>query len=306
MKNILFTGVSSFSGFHFVREMSSEQNIKIFCLVSKKITNYTSLKRKRIDLIKKNKNVKLIFNVKFGDKNFIRILKEKKFEIICFHHAYTKNYSNDEKFNFSKSIKENLNNVENVFSNIWKNSTIIISNSYFQDSRNKKYKSFSKYGISKNITYEAYKNFSNLYKLKYKSIFINNPWGIYEEKKLNYYLIENWLKNKEVIIKNPLYIRDNINIEILSQDYTKFVFSNHTKKEYYPTGYCCSNKVFIESLRSSFEKFFNIKTRVKYLKSTKYDEPLIRINGKKISQKINFNRKLNNYFLYYNDLLKND
>lgn len=303
MKNILFTGVSSFSGFHFVREMSSEQNIKIFCLVSKKITNYTSLKRKRIDLIKKNKNVKLIFNVKFGDKNFIRILKEKKFEIICFHHAYTKNYSNDEKFNFSKSIKENLNNVENVFSNIRKNSTIIISNSYFQDSRNKKYKSFSKYGISKNITYEAYKNFSNLYKLKYKSIFINNPWGVFEEKKLNYYLIKNWLEKKEVIIKNPLYVRDNINIEKLSENYKNLAFSKNTKIEYYPSGYCCSNKVFIEALRSAFEKFFTIKTRVKYLKNNINKEPLIRKNGKIILKKINFDKKLDDYFLYYYKLI---
>ena len=304
MKNILFTGVSSFTGFYFVKKMSENKNINIFCALTQNRKSYSLLQKKRIDLISKKKNVHLLFNCKFGDKNFIRLLKLKKFKILCFHHSYTKNYNDNLNFNFSKSLINNLNNVENVFSNILKNSKIIISNSYFQSSFKKNYKSFNKYGISKNITYETYKNFCNLYNIKYKSIFINNPWGVLEEKKFNYYLISSWLKNKEVNIKHPNYIRDNINVEILSSKYNKIVLSNSSKNEYYPSGYCSSNKVFVEALRVEFEKFFNITTKVKYSKNLVNNEPITRINKSKILKEVKFQNKDNliQYFSYYNNL----
>ena len=306
MKNILFTGVTSFSGFYFVKKMSENKNFRVFCILTKNRTSYDFLRKKRIDLISKKKNVHLIFNIKFGDRNFIKLLKKVFFNIICFHHSYTKNFSSDKKFNFLKSLKENLNNVEQVFNHISKKSTIIISNSYFQKSLKKKYNSFSKYGTSKDITYETYKQFCNLNRIKYKSIFINNPWGVLEGKKLNYYLIKSWFEQRKTIIKYPLYIRDNINIEQLSKKYNKIVLSKSLTKEYYPTGYCSSNKVFVEALRGEFEKFFKIKTKVKYLKNSKYNEPLIRTNSKKITKKVKFKEKLDDYFKYYYDLFKRD
>jgi len=302
MKNILFTGVSSFTGFNFVKKMSENKNFNIFCVLTRNKKNYSFLQKKRIEIIKKKKNVHLLYNCKFGDENFIKLLKEKKFKILCFHHSYTKNYNDDFKFDFSKSLVNNLNNIENVFKEILKNSKVIISNTYSQSSL--KNKAFSKYGISKNITYETFKNFCNLYKIEYKSIFINNPWGILEEKKLNYYLISCWLEKKEAIIKNPYYIRDNINIDILSSIYNKMILSNSSKKEYYPSGYCCSNRVFCEALRQDFEKFFKIVTRVKYLTKQINDEPIVLTNKAKILKKVKFQNKDNiaQYFSYYGNL----
>ena len=150
--------------------------------------------------------------------------------------------------------------------------------------------------------WQTYKQFCNLNRIKYKSIFINNPWGVLEGKKLNYYLIKSWFEQRKTIIKYPLYIRDNINIEQLSKKYNKIVLSKSLTKEYYPTGYCSSNKVFVEALRGEFEKFFKIKTKVKYLKNSKYNEPLIRTNSKKITKKVKFKEKLDDYFKYYYDL----
>ena len=51
-----------------------------------------------------------------------------------------------------------------------------------------KYKAVNKYGISKSITYDKIKSICKEFNFKLKSIFITNPWGILEEKKLNYYL----------------------------------------------------------------------------------------------------------------------
>lgn len=304
MKNILFTGLSSFTGFYFVNLLSKYKNNKIFCTLSKKKKDYKFLKKKRIDLISKKKNVNLIFNVKFGDRKFINLVNKRKFDILCFHHAYTKDYNDDKKFKLKKSLNENLNNIDELFEFIERKSKIIITNTIFQKISSKNYKSINNYGVSKSISYEKIKSLCKLHNIKYKSFFITNPWGVYEEKKLHYYLFKNWFKNKVAIIKFPHYIRDNIHIEKLSKAYLEIINSRSKKKEYFPSGYCSSNKVFIEALRKEFEKFFNIKTRVKYLKKINNEQPLIRINGKKILKKVKIKEKLKNYFSYYKNNLK--
>ena len=45
MKNILFTGVSSFAGFYFVKKMSENKNINIFCTLTKNIKSYSLLQK---------------------------------------------------------------------------------------------------------------------------------------------------------------------------------------------------------------------------------------------------------------------
>ena len=142
------------------------------------------------------------------------------------------------------------------------------------------------------------------YKIKYKSFFIPNPWGILEEKKLNYYLIKNWINKNQTVIKFPNYIRDNIYINKLSEKYNKLLYLKSKQVEFFPSGYCSSNKVFIEALRKKFEKFFKIKTDVKYLINTKGDQPLIRINGRKVHKKIVLKENLDNYFKYYSRFVK--
>ena len=304
MKKILFTGLSSFTGFYFVNHLSKYKNNKIFCTLSNKKRGYAFLKKKRINLISKKKNVNLIFNVRFGDKKFIDLVNKKRFDILCFHHAHTKNYNNDKKFKLKKSLNKNLNNIDELFKFIKSKSKIIITNTIFQKIPSRNYKPINNYGISKSISYEKIKNLCKIHNINYKSFFIPNPWGIYEEKKLHYYLFKNWLKNKEAIVKFPNYVRDNIHIEKLSKAYLDVVNSRSKKKEYFPSGYCSSNKVFIEALKKEFEKFFKIKTRVKYLKKTKNEQPLIRINGKKILKKVVIKEKLSNYFSYYKNYLK--
>ncbi len=297
--NLLFLGVSSFTGYHFVKKISETNKFKIYCTLTKSLNNYKSERLERIKLISKCKNVVLIKKTKFGDKKFINLLSKKKFNIICFHHAVTKNYKNDLKFNLNKSIQENTININNVFSKINSSAVIIVSNTIFQKIKEKGYDNFSKYGISKETSYNRIKLYCKKYHLKLKSIFISNPWGILEEKKLNHYLIKSWLQNKKTTIEHPNYIRDNIYIDKLSKYYLKIISSNSKKVEYFPTGYCSTNKAFIEALQIKFEKFFNKKVRINYKKKANYSQPIIRINGKKIFKRIKISENLKEYFLSY-------
>ena len=300
---ILFLGCSSFTGFHFVSELSKASKNFIFCILTKKINDYDSIRRQRIHILKKKKNIKFFYNTKFGDKNFLKIVKSNNFNIVCLHHAETSNYNDNKKFKYYESIKKNVFNIKSVFRFLHKNSLIIISNTVFQEIKNKKYLPVNNYGKSKSVTYEKIKKICEEYNFRYKSVFITNPWGIYEEKKLNYYLINNWIQNREVVINYPNYIRDNIYIDDLTKSYVKILKSKSKKIDYFPSGYCSSNKEFIEALRKKFEKFFNKKTKVKYVYNLKHNQPILRINGKKIKKKILIKENLRKYFNYYKKLV---
>ena len=302
---ILFVGVSSFTGYHFVKKLSENKKYKITCTLTKNFNSYNSIKFERLKLIKNNKNINLINKTKFGDKKFIQLLIKNKFDIICLHHALTKNYNSNLKFNLKKSLIENTRNIETVFKIIDRKTIVIVSNTVFQKIKSKNYESVNNYGISKSISYDKIKYFCKKYKLKYKSIFITNPWGTLEEKKLNFYLIKKWIENKNPIISHPNYIRDNIYIDKLSKLYKKIVLSKSNKIEYFPSGICSTNKVFIEAFKKKFEQFFNKKVKVTYSNKASYDQPICRINGNKISRKVKIKQNLNKYFLYYQRKLTN-
>lgn len=300
---LLFLGVSSFTGYHFVKKISEKKENIIYCTLTKKINQYKSIRLKRIRELKRKKNIIFIKETKFGDKSFIKLLSKNKFDTICFHHASTKDYNDDSKFKLNKSLEQNISSINKVFNKINKQTKIIVSNTIFQKIISKKYKAVNKYGISKSITYDKIKNYCNKYNLKYKCIYITNPWGILEEKKLNYYLIYNWLQNKETYVSHPNYIRDNIYIDKLTNYYLKMIKSKSKKIEYFPSGYCSSNKVFIEALKYQFERFFKKKVKIKYSSQIKYNQPIKRINGKKISRKILIKEDLKKYFNSYQDLI---
>ena len=50
--HILFLGVSSFSGYHFIKKLSENKKIKNFSKLTKKLKSYKSIRYERIKLIK--------------------------------------------------------------------------------------------------------------------------------------------------------------------------------------------------------------------------------------------------------------
>lgn len=300
---ILFLGATSFTGFHFVKELSKNQNFKIYCTLTKNFQNYYGLRKSRAEILKKKKNIYFLEKTHFGNKNFLRIIKQINFDIMCLHHANTKFYNNDNKFNKKKSIASNTKNINKIFMMLNKDTKIIISNTIYQKNKTKKYSSITKYGKSKEETYQIYKTFCKKYKLKYKSIFIPNPWGILEEKRMLFNVFYCWLNQKTFVMRYPNFVRDNIHIDKLKNIYLNILKSQSTKKEFFPSGYCCSNKEFVLAMKKKFERFFQIKCSVKFIKNSSYNLPLSRINSKKAKKKITIKENLTEYFLYYKKLL---
>ena len=69
--NILFLGASSFTGFHFVEQLSKIKKGKIYCILTKNLNQYETLRYKRIKLLSKKKNVILIKKQNLETKNLL-------------------------------------------------------------------------------------------------------------------------------------------------------------------------------------------------------------------------------------------
>lgn len=303
--NILFFGTSSFTGFHFVKELAKDKKKIIYCVLTKKITRYSSLKKTRLEKLIKIKNVKIIDNMSFGEKKMILLIKSIKFKYICFHHAETKNYNNDKKFNIAKAIKSTTKNINEFFQNLSSRTIIIISNTIYQEIKKRNYNAITNYGKSKTIIYEILKKICNKNNIQYKSIFIPNPWGPYEEKRLNFNLIINWQNDQLFELNFPKYIRDNIYIDKLTKTYLKMFNKKSKKKEYFPTGYKTSNKNFVLALKNKFEKFHKKHANVIFNNNNYHDLPISRINMNEYKKKIIIRENLNEYFNYYKNMNKN-
>jgi len=116
-------------------------------------------------------------------------------------------------------------------------------------------------------------------------------------------MIINWLKNKDVVISYPNYIRDNIHIDKLTKNYIKMIHSKSKKIDYFPSGYCSTNEAFIIALKKRFEKHFNKKVNLNFIYNLKHIQPTTRINSKKIKKKIVIKENLKSYFNYYQKLI---
>lgn len=295
-KNILFTGVTSFSGFHFVNELSKLKKINIYCTLQYKKNEYKDLKLQRLNLIKHKVN--LIEKTSLGSKNFIKLIKKIKFDYFCHHSAYTKNYNNDKKFDLKFAIQSSLKNIDQIFEFLPKDIKIILTETIFQNDYAKSKKAFNKYGLYKSIVSSCYDYYCSKNKIQLKKIVIPNPWGILEERRFLYYLINKWLKNETPFIKNPNYIRDNIYIDDLSKNYKKYLFSN-VMKTYYPSKIACSNYVFAQAIKKKLEFFLKKKLSLKKNMKEVFIEPKILINAKNYKRKIFIKKDLSKYFKYY-------
>mgnify|MGYP000864598050 CR=1 FL=1 len=249
---ILFTGSSSFTGYHFLKEINKNK-IKTYAVFSKKINNYKDAYQKEI-LDSKLKYVKPISNLKFGSKKYIKIIKEKKIDTICFHHFIVGNLN--DRYNFNKNLKILLKNIEEVIQTLSNNKkpTIIYTSSVYQRISTKyEYindKSRINYGFAKLILNQVLSFMCKKKKIQFINFELQNPIGKFEKKNsLPYYVSNCFLNDKEIKLKNPNRIFTYQFIDFISKDYAKVLkYKKNIKSKYKKNTIYQFKNLFIKKL----------------------------------------------------------
>ena len=83
-------------------------------------------------------------------------------------------------------------------------------------------RAFSPYGLSKGLTWQYYRFLSETMNFNLGKFVIANPFGPFEEPRFCSYLIRSWFKGEVPAVRTPLYVRDNIHVDLLAATYAAF------------------------------------------------------------------------------------
>jgi nucleoside-diphosphate-sugar epimerase len=290
---ILFTGISSFTGFWFAEELSSKGHEVIATLTKNSPDEYEGSRKERISLILDK--VIPVFGSRFGDAAFNEII-ESGIDVLCHHGSEVNDYKSM-KFDITNAVKQNTNNIIGVIEHLKKNkcNSIVYTGSLFElneGSGTEPLRAFSPYGLSKSLTYEILRYYCSAYEINLGKFVIPNPFGPFEEARFTNYLIQNWFNGKIPEVKTPDYIRDNIHVNLLALAYEEFVqkvfCENNKVSKTNPSLYAESQGAFTRRLAHEMESRLNIKCDYKLLQQTDFSEPLERINTDCISDVFNW------------------
>jgi hypothetical protein len=218
--NIIFTGVTSFTGFWFANIIS--QNHNVICPIQKKRKDYTGIKLERLNNL--SDKITLVEDAEFGNSKF-NYEVSGNVDILCFHHGHVDQYYDNQKFDFAKAIDESSKFFFN-FTKVLKKSSIkkiiytrSIAEPEFRQVQNQWAINYGHY--KQDLLNKIKDSFSPLVPI-YEYV-IPNPIGAFNNQRLieSFYVAVQ--RNISFYLSDPNSVRDNIPIDLLSRDYHLFL-----------------------------------------------------------------------------------
>ena len=277
---ILITGSAGFIGYNLAKNLLEKKGFKIVGIDNLNDYYDVNLKKKRNNLLKKNKNFKFI---KIDIKNQIKlkkIFKEQKFDFV-FHLAAQAGvrYSIDHP---RKYVESNIMGFYNILENVEKykvkrlfyasSSSVYGENKNFPLNEKENISPKNIYGLSKKINEEISLIYNNYYKVKLVGLrffTIYGEWGRPDMMMVNF--ISSFYKKKIFKLYNFgnhvrdfTYVGDAVNIMYL-------LLKNHKKLNDFDIFNICSNNPINLKKIISFMKKNKINPKIKKVTLQKAD-----------------------------------
>jgi len=278
---IIFTGSSSFTGYWFVKELASAGH-EVIALFRRRPQEYPNELRSRRALALMDV-CRPIFGVSFGDEAFLQLIKESKYDLFCHHAAEVTNYKSV-NFNVAAAVENNTHRLPLVL-DLLKDAgctRIILTGSVFENDEGAgsgTLEAFSPYGLSKGLTWQVFRYYTQVRQISLGKFVIPNPFGPYEEPRFAHYLIKSWFAGATPSVNTPAYVRDNIHVSLLAKVYVHFIatLANGISR-IRPSGYIESQASFANRLANEMRRRLDLKCEFALKVQTDFSEPRIRIN----------------------------
>jgi nucleoside-diphosphate-sugar epimerase len=286
---ILFTGASSFTGFWFVKTLAAAGH-EIVCPVTGDVVNYADLRLWRVEQLKTA--CRFIPQAPFGSENFLKAIRENRFDLLCHHAAEVRNYKSPD-FDALRALQNNTLNLRAVLAAMKPRGlkAVCLTGSVFEPDEgigDEPLRAFSPYGLSKGMTFQFFRHYCHETGLALGKFVIPNPFGPFEEPRFTAYLMRNWRDGKPVEVKTPDYLRDNIHVDLLAAVYAQFAGCTAALPagciKINPSGYIEKQGEFAQRVAREVKARLGWTCELKLAKQEDFSEPLNRTNTEPANQ----------------------
>jgi UDP-glucose 4-epimerase len=281
---VLLTGASSFTGLWFARGLAANGHTVVAAL---KGSDYSGLRGRRVAEL--NNFSEVVEDCPFGSPRFIDLAGNGSFDLFCQHAARTGDYRNP-AFDVAAAVVENTHNLPAVLKAMLDRGLagVVVTGTIFEQDEgagSAPLRAFSPYGLSKGLTWQHYRFLSETLDFTLGKFVIPNPFGPFEEPRFCNYLIQSWLRGEVPTVRTPLYVRDNIHVDLLAAAYAGFAErlpSRSGVTRLNPSFYVESQGAFANRFATEMASRLGVACPVVLLDQKEFDEPMIRINTDRI------------------------
>jgi UDP-glucose 4-epimerase len=278
---IIFTGGSSFTGYWFIKELASAGH-EISALFRRQPGDYPGeLRRQRVARL--TDICTPIFGVSFGDDRFLQIIKDSNWDLLCHHAADVTDYKSA-AFNVAGAVERNTRHLPLVL-DFLRNAgcgRVLLTGSVFENDEgagSAPLEAFSPYGLSKGLTWQTFRYFTQQRQMSLGKFVIPNPFGPYEEPRFTHYLMKNWLAGLKPSVNTPSYVRDNIHVSLLAKVYARFATTfGGAISRINPSGYVGPQGLFARRIADEMKGRLSLPCELVLQTQMDFSEPLTRIN----------------------------
>lgn len=283
---ILLTGGSSFTGLWFARSLAAAGH-SVVAPLKGLASDYSGFRGARVAELRRV--VEVVENCPFGSPSFVDLAGTGTWDILCQHAARTGDYRNPD-FDVLGAVAENTHNLVAVLKAMSGRGLagVVLTGSIFEQDEgagDRQLRAFSAYGLSKGLTWQYYRFLSQTMGFPLGKFVIPNPFGPFEEPRFCNYLIQSWLKGEAPTVRTPLYVRDNIPVDLLAAAYASFVKEVPGQKgviKLNPSFYVESQGAFATRFAAEMAPRLGVACPLSLLQQSEFGEPMVRINTDRI------------------------
>jgi UDP-glucose 4-epimerase len=278
----LLTGASSFSGYWFAVKLHAA-GFEVVAPLRRSASTYEGVRGERVQRL--GAVATIVPDCSFGSPRFLDLVSNEGFDALCHHAARVTDYRSLD-FDVAQALAENANNIRVILEKMAASGlkAVVYTGSVFEANEgagNWPMRAFSPYGLSKGLTSEVIRHWCIHFGIPFSKFLIANPFGPFEEPRFCAYLIKTWRSGQVAEVRTPVYLRDNIHVDLLALAYAQFVrriAETGASEKFGPIGYAETQGAFTKRFATAMRSRTDWECSVRLLQQTDFSEPLARIN----------------------------
>lgn len=279
---ILLSGASSFTGLWFGKALSEAGHQVTGLYRRGRAEDYDGVRGRRVSLFRNFGEQ--AFGCTFGETRFLELANSDSWDIYCHHASEVTNYRSLE-FDHLAATGSNTKNLPTLLQILENRGCrrVVVTGSIFERGEGQGsdgLPAISKYGLSKTLSWEVFLFECLKRELHLGKFVIPNPFGPLEEERFTHYLATSWKRGEGATCHTPLYVRDNIPVDLLALEYRNFLKSPPEEVyKHYPSGYVETQGQFTERVGREFRQRTDWKCQLTTTEQTDFAQPMVRSNS---------------------------